>query len=79
MGNDTDPLLIFPTYFVFGRLHVRFQSQSEVVRSFHQVLRGTDQDLVNRTRHRPRRLHQRTSLSRRERRKPTLMCPSLSI
>lgn len=57
----------FTAYFVFGGLHVRFESQPEVVRGLHQVLRGTDQNLVNWTRHRPRCLHQRASLSGKER------------
>lgn len=57
----------FTAYFVFGGLHVCFESQSKVVRGLHQVLRGTDQNLVNWTRHGPWRLHQRTSLSGRER------------
>lgn len=57
----------FTAYFVFGGLHVRFESQPEVVRGLHQVLRGSDQNLVNWTRHRPRCLHQRASLSGKER------------
>lgn len=52
------------SYFVFGRLHERFESQPEVVRCFHQVLRGTDKDFINWTSHRPWRLHQRTTLWR---------------
>lgn len=58
------------SYFAFGRLHVRFESQPEVVCRLHHVLRGTDQDLVDWTGHRPRRLGHRTGLwGERERRK----------
>lgn len=57
----------FTAYFVFGRLHVRFESQAEVVSALHQVLRGTDQNLVHWSCHGPGSLHQRTSLQREER------------
>lgn len=57
----------FTAYFAFGGLHVRFESQAEVVSGLHQVLRGTDQNLVHRSCHGPGSLHQRTSLQREER------------
>lgn len=53
-------------YLAFGREHVSFESQSEVVCRLHQVLRGTDQNLIHWTSQRPRRLGHRSCLGDRE-------------
>lgn len=61
-SSKTDAKQHTHTHLVLGWHHVSFESQSEVVCGLHQVLRGTDQNLINWTCNRPRCLHQRTAL-----------------
>lgn len=50
------------SYFAFGGLQVCLQSQTEVMCRLHQVLGRSDQNLIHRACHGPRRLHQRSGL-----------------